>query len=83
MPLKNHSLFSQLLQIQVDNRDATARSIYHETKDEEVKRAIAVACVLELIKSEVANSEISNLEYFIEKLSHFTDLIQKSLEINK
>ncbi|MDO6705110.1 hypothetical protein [Photobacterium sp. 1_MG-2023] len=83
MFIKNSSCFSQLLQIQVDSRVATARSVYHITKDKEAKRTIAVACMLELIKSEVANSEISNLEYFIEKLPHFTDVIQKSLEVNK
>lgn len=77
----NISIFLDLLRIKFDNSTASARSIYHESKDENVKRAIAVSCALELIKSEITGCEISNLEYLLDKLPHFTDIIQKSLDV--
>ncbi|UXI04523.1 hypothetical protein [Photobacterium sp. TY1-4] len=75
------SVFSELLKIHVEAVAANTRSIYHQTENAETKRAIAAACALELIKSEVTGCETSNLEYLLDNLKHFTDMIQKALEV--
>lgn len=51
--------------------------------DAGTKRMIAVACALELVKSQVASSTVSSLAAHMDRLSDYADAIESALEVDE
>ncbi|WP_205068367.1 hypothetical protein [Photobacterium kishitanii] len=72
---------SENIKLTFNSAAIIAKSYYHNS-DDDAKRAIAVACALELINSEAMSPNNNGIYSNVNTLSLFADKIQEALKVN-
>ncbi|MFZ3398550.1 hypothetical protein LCS82_13980 [Vibrio harveyi] len=63
-------------------QNQAALSLFNSSENEKLDRRRVVACVLELIASDLNSGESDSLKYHLEHLSEYADHIEKALKNN-
>lgn len=72
--------FGEILKVQRYNDGTSISHYHHEETSDESRRAMAVACALQLIAT--ASSSSGKVSSYLTHLSRYTDEIQNALKLN-